>query len=121
MTTEGKPNRKEIRDDDASNDHRDGGNDGASPAAQPGRAGGPADSGDVPAGRGDDRDRGPERLRQTGDLDGALAVFAGADTGKATAQQSRWAHAEWLDLVKRKFGERELALYSQGKGAPRSA
>ena len=56
------------------------------------------------------------RLRQTGDLDGALAVLAGADTGKATAQQSRWAHAEWLDLVKRRFGERELALYSQGKG-----
>ena len=56
------------------------------------------------------------RLRQTGDLDGALAVFAGADTAKATAQQSRWAHAEWLDLVKRRFGERELALYSQGKG-----
>ena len=56
------------------------------------------------------------RLRQTGDLDGALAVFAGADTGNATAQQSRWAHAEWLDLVKRRFGDKGLVLYSQGKG-----
>ena len=56
------------------------------------------------------------RLRQTGDLDGALAVFAGADTAKATAQQSRWAHAEWLDLVKRRFGDKGLVLYSQGKG-----
>ena len=56
------------------------------------------------------------RLRQTGDLDGALAIFAGVNTGKATEQQSRWAHAEWLDLVKRRFGERELVLYSQGKG-----
>ena len=56
------------------------------------------------------------RLRQTGDLDGALAVFARADTGNATAQQSRWAHAEWLDLVKRRFGDKGLVLYSQGKG-----
>ena len=38
------------------------------------------------------------RLRQSGDLDAALALFAGMDTGKATAQESRWAHAEWLDL-----------------------
>ncbi len=56
------------------------------------------------------------RLRQTGDLDGALAIFAGVNTGKAMEQQSRWAHAEWLDLVKRRSGERELVLYSQGKG-----
>ena len=56
------------------------------------------------------------RLRQTGDLDGALAVFAGVDTGKTETSEARWAHAEWLSLVKRRFGERGLVLYSQGKG-----
>ena len=56
------------------------------------------------------------RLRQTGDLDGALAVFAGVNTAKTETSEARWAHAEWLSLVKRRFGERELVLYSQGKG-----
>ena len=46
------------------------------------------------------------RLRQTGDLDGALAVFADVGTGKADASEARWAHAEWLGLVKRRFGDR---------------
>ena len=55
------------------------------------------------------------RLRQTGDLDGALAVFAGVDTGKAETSEARWAHAEWLSLVKRRFGDKGLVLYSQGK------
>ena len=35
------------------------------------------------------------RLRQTGDLDGALAVFAGVNTAKTMEQESRWAYAEW--------------------------
>ena len=56
------------------------------------------------------------RLRQTGDLDGALAIFNGVDTAKADTKEARWAYAEWLDLVKRRFGERELALYTQGTG-----
>ena len=56
------------------------------------------------------------RLRQTGDLDGALAIFAGVDTGKAETRDARWAYVEWLDLVKRRFGEGEPVLYSQGKG-----
>ena len=56
------------------------------------------------------------RLRQTGDLDGALAVFAGVDTGKAETSEARWAYAEWLSLVRRRLGEREVVLYSQGKG-----
>ncbi len=56
------------------------------------------------------------RLRQTGDLDGALAVFADVGTGKADASEARWAHAEWLGLVKRRFGDREILMYSQGTG-----
>ncbi len=56
------------------------------------------------------------RLRQTGDLDGALAVFAVFTPAKTETSEARWAHAEWLSLVKRRFGERKLVLYSQGKG-----
>ena len=52
------------------------------------------------------------RLRQAGDLDGALAVFAGVDT----AREARWAYAEWTDLVKRRFGDRDALVYSQGTG-----
>ena len=35
------------------------------------------------------------RLRQEGDLDGALAVFASVDAGKANEKEARWAYAEW--------------------------
>ena len=34
------------------------------------------------------------RLRQTGDVEGALAVLAGMDTTKAEPHQARWAYAE---------------------------
>ena len=56
------------------------------------------------------------RLRQAGDVDGALAVLAGMDTTKAEAHQARWAYAEWTDLVKRRFGDRDVLVYSQGAG-----
>ena len=63
------------------------------------------------------------RLRQQGDLDGALAVFAGVDAGKAKEKEkeARWAYAEWQALARRKFGDRDLLVYSQDTGAPRSA
>ena len=56
------------------------------------------------------------RLRQTGDLDGALAVFAGVDIGKAATSEARSAYADWLGLVRRKYGDREMLVYSQGSG-----
>ena len=56
------------------------------------------------------------RLRQAGDVDGALAVLAGTDTTKAGPHQARWAYAEWTDLVKRRFGDRDALVYSQGAG-----
>ena len=64
------------------------------------------------------------RLRQAGDpvssmgqaVDGALAVLAGMDTTKAEPHQARWAYAEWTDLVKRRFGDRDVLVYSQGAG-----
>ena len=56
------------------------------------------------------------RLRQAGDVDRALAVLAGTDTTKAEPHQARWAYAEWTDLVKRRFGDRDVTVYSQGAG-----
>ena len=56
------------------------------------------------------------RLRQAGDVDAALGVIDGMDVGKATPREVRWAFSEWKSLVKRLFGDREVALYSQGTG-----
>ena len=56
------------------------------------------------------------RLQQAGDLDGALAVFAGVDTARAETREARWAYAEWTDLVRRRFGDRDALVYSQGAG-----
>ena len=56
------------------------------------------------------------RLRQAGDVSGALAVLAGTDAAKTEAHQARWAYAEWTDLVRRRFGDRDVLVYSQGTG-----
>ena len=56
------------------------------------------------------------RLRQAGDVDGALAVLGGMDAAQATAREARWAFSEWKQLVKRRFGDRGALVYSQGAG-----
>ncbi len=56
------------------------------------------------------------RLRQAGDLDGALAVLAGADLAQASEQQTRWVYGEWLGIARRRFSDREAAVYSPGTG-----
>ncbi len=56
------------------------------------------------------------RLRQAGDVDGALAVLAGVDAEKAETKEARWAFSEWTQLVKRRFGGRGALVYSQGTG-----
>ena len=58
------------------------------------------------------------RLRQSGDLDGALAVFTGVDAAHATDVQLRWLYAEWLDIARRRFAGSGAMLYSpeHGKG-----
>ena len=57
------------------------------------------------------------RLRQAGDLDGALALLAGVDMGTAEPHQARWAYAEWLDLARRRFADRGALVYSPGTGS----
>ena len=56
------------------------------------------------------------RLRQVGDVDGALAVLAGVDAATAETKEARWAFSEWTQLVKRRFGGRGALVYSQGTG-----
>ncbi len=56
------------------------------------------------------------RLRQAGDVDGALGVLAAVDAAKATPKETRWAFSEWTQLLKRRFGKRGTMVYSQGTG-----
>ena len=55
-------------------------------------------------------------LRQAGDLDGALALLAGADLAGATEQEARWAYGEWLGIARRRFAGRGALVYSPGTG-----
>ena len=56
------------------------------------------------------------RLRQAGDLDGALASLAEVDTAEVQPHQTRWVYAEWRDLVRRRFGAQGVEVYSPGAG-----
>ena len=56
------------------------------------------------------------RLRQAGDVDGALEVLTGVDTARVETNQARWAYTEWKELVKRRYGDRSPMVYSQGMG-----
>ncbi len=56
------------------------------------------------------------RLRQAGDVDDGLSILAGMNMSKAETREARWAFSEWKQLVKRRFGDREAMLYSQGVG-----
>ena len=56
------------------------------------------------------------RLRKAGDLDGALAVFASVEPDTTAPNETRWAFAKWQDLVRRRFGQSETLVYSQGAG-----
>ena len=54
------------------------------------------------------------RLRKAGDLDGALVVFASVEPDTTAPNEVRWAYVEWLSLVRRTYGDRDLLVYSQG-------
>lgn len=56
------------------------------------------------------------RLRQSGDVDTALAVLGNVNVAKATPREVRWAFSEWKQMVRRQFGDRGAVLYSQGTG-----
>ena len=56
------------------------------------------------------------RMRRRGDLDGALAVLEGLDVSDADPDAASWAHAEWTDIVRRRFAGHNVQLYSQGAG-----
>ena len=52
------------------------------------------------------------RLRQSGDLDGALEMLADIDPGQAGDLELRWLYAEWLDIARRRFAGYNVMLYS---------
>ena len=56
------------------------------------------------------------RLRQSGDLDGALAVLHEVDTSTASDSQLRWLFAEWRDIARRRFAGCDVMLYSPSTG-----
>ena len=56
------------------------------------------------------------RLRQAGDLDGALSLLAGAEVPAAEAHQARWAYAEWVAIARRRFRDRGALVYSPDTG-----
>ena len=43
-------------------------------------------------------------------------MFASVDAAKANEKEARWAYAEWQALARRKYGDRELLVYSQATG-----
>ncbi|MYC38057.1 MAG: hypothetical protein F4X66_14250 [Chloroflexi bacterium] len=56
------------------------------------------------------------RLRQSGDLNGALAALADLAAVGASDEQLRWLYAEWLDIARRQFAGENAALYSPATG-----
>ena len=56
------------------------------------------------------------RLRQWGDLNGALAAFNGVDTAGASDGQLRWLYGEWLVIARRRFAGGGALLYSPATG-----
>ena len=56
------------------------------------------------------------RLRQSGDMDGALAVLADVDTADDSEDELRWLYAEWLDIARRRFVGNGAMLYSPSTG-----
>ena len=45
-----------------------------------------------------------------------MAVLADLDVARAETNQARWAFSEWKQLVKRRSGDRDVLVYSQGTG-----
>ena len=56
------------------------------------------------------------RLRRENRLDDALLTLADADVRYAALEQKRWLYNEWLDLVRRRYGRRQVHVYTQGDG-----
>ena len=56
------------------------------------------------------------RLRQSGDLDTALATLADVGASQAPESELRWLYAEWLDIARRRFAGLNAILYSPATG-----
>ncbi|MYA00637.1 MAG: hypothetical protein F4Y35_02510 [Chloroflexi bacterium] len=56
------------------------------------------------------------RLRQVGELDAALEVFAELDLTESTDGERRWIYVEFLELARRRFRAEPAELYCSGVG-----
>ena len=56
------------------------------------------------------------RLRQSADLDTALATLAEVDTNNSADSELRWLYAEWLDIARRRFAGERALRYSPATG-----
>ena len=56
------------------------------------------------------------RLRREGKLDDALLTLADSDASHGSLDHRRWLYNEWLELVRRRFGRRQIVVYTQGDG-----
>ena len=56
------------------------------------------------------------RLRQSGEMDAALARLADVDAHQATDELLRWLYAECLDIARRRFAGERAMLYSPATG-----
>ena len=56
------------------------------------------------------------RLRQAGDLDGALSAFTRVGLATASDSELRRLYAEWLDIARRRFAGGGAVLYSPATG-----
>jgi len=56
------------------------------------------------------------RLRQVGELDAALEMFADLDLTDSTDGERRWTYVEFLELARRRFRAEPAELYCCGVG-----
>ncbi len=113
----GSPLQQGARDDDVSRQRRERHESGGAGGLAYGRPAMGEDSGEGVR-LGPRHPRG-EADSQEHDLERALAVLASVDTAKATKTEARWAHSEWLDLVRRRFTDCGNGLAAGASPSPR--
>ena len=58
------------------------------------------------------------RLRQAGDIDGALTALGNLDVERATPREARWAFSEWKQMATRRSGDRDAWSTPRAPGGP---
>jgi len=56
------------------------------------------------------------RMRKAGEIHGALAVLGSMNVQGVETHEAQWTFSEWMQLVRRRFGDRGALIYSQRTG-----